>query len=143
VPIHQGIHLDRSIARRKAVQISYQAQITGQTLQQAMVEGLFVDEVGLPCEYTQLLLNGIAEHLAEIDELIDSTSENWSIERMPLVDRGILRLATFEMKYQPSVPISVAINEAVELAQDFGGEDDSSRFINGVLGKIALLLNNN
>jgi N utilization substance protein B len=56
---------------------------------------------------------------------------------MPLVDRAILRLATFEMLYLDDVPCSVSINEAVELAKSFGGEDESSRFVNGVLGKIA------
>ncbi|GHT80373.1 N utilization substance protein B [Actinomycetota bacterium] len=138
MPIHQGIHKDRSVARRKAVQIIYQSQITGQPLPDAMVNGLFVDEVGVPCEYTQRLIAGIAEHLDEIDSLIDSISENWSIERMPLVDRGILRLAVYEIKYENSVPVGVSINEAIELARDFGGADDSSKFINGVLGKVAL-----
>jgi N utilization substance protein B len=75
--------------------------------------------------------------------MITSTSENWSLERMPLVDLNILRLATFEMLYLDDVPQSVSINEAVELAKNFGGEDDSSRFVNGVLGRIAVIIEQN
>jgi len=66
-----------------------------------------------------------------------SVSENWAVERMPIVDRMILRVAVFEMVYCDQVPVSVSINEAVELAKAFGGEDDSPRFVNGVLGRIA------
>ena len=72
-----------------------------------------------------------------IDVRLNSTSENWKLNRMPIVDRCILRLATYEMLFVDEVPVSVAINEAVELAKDFGGEDESPRFVNGVLGRIA------
>ena len=68
---------------------------------------------------------------------LTATSENWALARMPIVDRSILRLATYEMMYVDDVPTSVTINEAVELAKDFGGEDESPRFVNGVLGRIA------
>ena len=70
-------------------------------------------------------------------ERLASTSENWSVDRMPVVDRALLRLAVYEMVYVDDVPVSVAINEAVELAKAYGGEDESSRFVNGVLGRIA------
>jgi transcription antitermination protein NusB len=69
--------------------------------------------------------------------MIGEVSENWAVTRMPLVDRNILRIATYEILYDAEVPPSVAINEAVELAKVYGGED-SSKFVNGVLGKIAL-----
>ena len=74
---------------------------------------------------------------ASYDKTIGEVSENWSVSRMPFVDRNILRLATYEILYDADVPASVAINEAVELAKVYGGED-SSKFVNGVLGKIAL-----
>jgi N utilization substance protein B len=134
---HQGAHQARSAARRKALQISYQSAMTGVPTEQIISEGLCVDEVGIICDFTRALLTGMAEHAQTIDEYIASTSENWSLARMPIVDRSILRLATFEMLYMSDVPLSVSINEAVELAKDFGGEDESSRFVNGVLGKIA------
>ena len=80
------------------------------------------------------------EHRDEIDERLVAVSENWAIDRMPVVDRAILRLATYEMLFVDDVPVSVSINEAVELAKAYGGEDDSSRFVNGVLGRIARTL---
>ena len=70
---------------------------------------------------------------------IGESSQNWAIDRMPVVDRSVLRLAVYEMRYVDDVPQSVAINEAVELAKAFGGEDDSHRFVNGILGRLARL----
>lgn len=72
----------------------------------------------------------------EIDSLLGSISEHWAVSRMPLVDRNILRLATYELLHLSDTPTSVAINEAVELAKVYGG-DDSSKFVNGVLGRVA------
>ena len=135
--IHQGVHQERSLARKRALQLLYQSEVTNTSVKQILDETLYVEEVGLICDFTCLLLEGINEHKDQIDKLIVQTSENWSLERMPIVDRSILRLATFEMLYAKNVPFSVSINEAVELAKDFGGEDESSRFVNGVLGKIA------
>lgn len=129
--------LVRSAARRKALQILFQGEITGQDVESILAEGFCIDEVGVPCDYTQLLLMGVQTNRQAIDELITQTSENWSLERMPLVDRSLLRIATFEMLYVDEVPYSVSINEAVELAKHFGGEDESPRFVNGVLGRIA------
>ena len=88
-------------------------------------------------EYALALVRGVEAHRCAIDGYLSATLENWSLVRMPIVDRSILRLATYEMMYVEDVPTSVAINEAVELAKDFGGADDSSRFVNGVLGRIA------
>jgi len=126
----------RSAARRKALQILFQSEITGMDYTRILSEGFCIDEVGVPCEYTLLLLEGVQTNREEINGLISRISENWSLERMPFVDRSILRLATFEILYMDEVPYSVSINEAVELAKCFGGEDESSRFVNGVLGRI-------
>ena len=130
----------RKAARRKVIQILYQADISGVPVDEILSEGLYLDEIGIPCDFTQALLRGIVEHLEGIDEFIDQTSENWAIKRMPLVDLNVLRLAVYEMKYADDIPYSVSINEAVELAKHFGGEDESSRFVNGVLGRIAVVL---
>ncbi|MDR3316277.1 MAG: transcription antitermination factor NusB [Coriobacteriales bacterium] len=135
-----GVHQARSAARRKALQILFQSEITGQSSQGILEEGLTLEEVGLPCDFTRLLLVGVASHAVEVDDLIAQTSEHWTLERMPLVDKSILRIATYEMLHVDDVPHSVSINEAVELAKSFGGEDESSRFVNGVLGRIATCL---
>lgn len=82
------------------------------------------------------LAEGAVEHLEEIDELITSFSRKWSKERISRVALSVMRLAVYEMLWNDDVPVSVSINEAVELAKNYGGETDSS-FVNGVLGGIA------
>jgi transcription antitermination factor NusB len=89
-----------------------------------------------PNEYALTLVQGVTEHLAAIDAEIKEASKHWAVFRMPAVDRAIVRIAVWEMLYNDEVPVSVAINEAVSAAKEFGGED-SSKFINGVLGQIA------
>jgi N utilization substance protein B len=86
------------------------------------------------------LVTGVIQNQERIDENIQSFAPAWPIEQIPAVDRNILRLAIFEILIDNKVPVKVAINEAVELAKTFGA-DSSSRFINGVLGSVSLLVN--
>lgn len=81
------------------------------------------------------LVTGVFQHKDEIDNLIMKAAPEWPIHQISVVDKSILRLAVFELKYQIDVPAKVAINEAVELAKTFGG-DNTSKFVNGVLGTI-------
>jgi transcription antitermination protein NusB len=83
-------------------------------------------------EYCRYLVHGVDEHRKEIDHEIQANSKNWRISRMDLVDRNILRLAAFELMYDPDLAAAIIINEAVEIAKKFGGED-SPTFVNGVL----------
>jgi N utilization substance protein B len=129
--------LERTRARRQALQILYQRDITGDTVSRILGLKIYSVEDGEPDEYCRELVAGVEKYLAGLDEEIGEVSENWAVSRMPLVDRNILRIATYEILYDAGVPPSVAINEAVELAKVYGGED-SSKFVNGVLGKIAL-----
>ena len=78
----------------------------------------------------------IREHLEEIDQLLNETSKGWKTSRMNKVDLNVLRLAVYELKYDEEVPTGVAINEAVELAKKFGG-DESPAFVNGILARLA------
>ena len=129
--------LERSRARRQALHILYQREVTGQPASRILAEKTYiVDEDGEPGAFCGVLAVGTEEHMDEIDRLVSDVSENWAVSRMPLVDRNILRMAVFELVYLDEVPASVTINEAVELAKTFGGED-SSKFVNGVLGRIA------
>lgn len=82
--------------------------------------------------YAQVLVRGTLGHREEIDELISGQAEHWRIERMPAVDRNILRLAIYEFLYESDVPKLVIVDEAIELAKKFGSED-SGRFVNGLL----------
>lgn len=127
---------ERTLARRSALQALYQSEILGVPADKVLEGGAFPEEAGMD-EYARSLVLGVASHAAHIDSAISGRSQNWAIDRMPVVDRCVLRLAVYEMTYVDDVPVSVAINEAVELAKEFGGEDDSHRFVNGVLGRIA------
>ena len=102
-------------------------------------EELYLDGIenlrGKDESYIQGKFNQIREKLPEIDKILNETSKGWKTSRMGKVDLSILRLAAYEVLYDEDVPTSVAINEAVELAKKFGG-DDSPSFINGVLGKM-------
>jgi transcription antitermination protein NusB len=129
--------LERTRARRQALQILYQRDITGDSVNRILGLKSYSVEDGEPDEYCRELVTGVEKHLDSLDETMGEVSENWVVSRMPLVDRNILRIATYEILYDAQVPPSVAINEAVELAKVFGGED-SSKFVNGVLGKIAM-----
>lgn len=88
-------------------------------------------------EYLDHRFEQIVEKVDEIDKIIEEASTGWRINRMGKIDITIIRLATFEMKFDEEIPTGVAINEAVELAKKFG-EDNSSSFVNGILAKIAL-----
>lgn len=131
--------LDRTRARVQALQILFQREVTGQPAARILANRSFVDDqfaADEPSEFCRALALGTEEHLDVVDARMSEVSEHWIVSRMPLVDRNILRIAVFELLFLDDVPPSVTINEAVELAKTFGGED-SSKFINGVLGKIA------
>lgn len=128
---------ERTIARRAALQALYQSEIMG-----CSVDDILDGTASVPVElhlddYARMLVEGVGKNRADIDAKIGEASENWALDRMPVVDRSLLRLSVFEMLHVEDVPVSVSINEAVELAKEFGGEDDSHRFVNGILGRIA------
>lgn len=88
-------------------------------------------------DYLECIIAGASLHREEIDNLIRQFSTNWRLERMATVDRNILRMATFELLHLGDIPRKVSINEAIEIAKKYGG-DDSPSFINGILDRIAL-----
>ena len=128
---------ERTAARESALALLYSSDITEHSVADIVDAGQYpADDIEL-APYAEALVRGVAAHIDDIDDFLESSSENWALDRMPVVDRAILRLAVYEMRYVDEVPVSVTINEAVELAKAYGGEDDSSRFVNGVLGRIA------
>ena len=132
-----GIHADRTLARRMAAQVLYQSLITGEPAWEIADRPDAVPDAGPLSEYAVGLVRGVGAHENEINKHLTTASKNWAVDRMPLVDRAIMSIAVYEMLYAEDVPISVAINEAIELARSFGGEDESAGFVNGVLGNIA------
>lgn len=127
----------RSKARKAALDLLYEADIR-KTTAHAVLEQRLSDLDFLVRDFTKELITGVEEHRRKIDELITTYSQGWDMDRMPVVDRNILRLAIYELLWSKDVPESVAIDEAIELAQTLS-TDDSSQYINGVLAKILLI----
>lgn len=130
------VRSDRHTARLVALQLLYQREVTGDTVAQILDDKSYSTDSGEPDEFCRALALGVEATMDSLDAIIGEISEHWSVSRMPLVDRNILRIATYELLHDTDVPTSVAINEAVELAKVYGGED-SSKFVNGVLGRVA------
>lgn len=128
---------ERTTARRCAAQILYTGEIRNTSAIELLNSGGLTCFDGEISDYAYSLVEGVEDNLSEIDSYIVESSVNWAIDRMPLMDLAILRIALYEMLYVEAVPISVSINEAVELAKIFGGEDGSPAFVNGMLGSIA------
>ena len=124
----------RREARRHAVDILYQADVTRSDGRAVLAEWEETGRVVQP--FTRELVDGVCEHLDEIDRTLGSRAEGWRVERMAALDRTILRVATCELLFPTGVPIAVAIDEAVRAAKELSTED-SGRFVNGVLGRIA------
>ena len=87
--------------------------------------------------FTQEIVQGVLEHKKELDALIGTHATNWKVSRMPIVDRNILRAGLYELLWMTEVPAKVTMNEAIELAKSFG-DDEASKFVNGILDKIFL-----
>jgi transcription antitermination protein NusB len=126
----------RSKARKRALDFLYEAEI-----KKAKAVDLFLSRGASELSqepYVQVLLSGIDEHLVKIDELITTYAQDWDMDRMPAVDRNILRIAIFEILWVAEVDLKIACDEAVELAKSLS-TDESSNYINGVLGRIVKL----
>ncbi|MEO6123438.1 MAG: transcription antitermination factor NusB [Ilumatobacteraceae bacterium] len=122
---------ERSDARERALILLYEAE------SKSMAPTDVVDSQVLPPDdLTQTLVAGVEHNGRQIDDLIATHAKGWSLQRMPMLDRNILRIGTFELLGRADVPVAVVIDEAVELAKRFS-TDDSGRFVNGVLSAIA------
>jgi N utilization substance protein B len=127
----------RSKARKRAVDILFEAEQRGLNARDLLAERLAKPVTEAPLnQYTADLVEGVVAHWTDINELLTTYSQGWSLERMPSVDRAILRLGAFEVLYGDDVPEGVAISEAVELATSLS-TDDSPKFVNGLLGRLA------
>lgn len=124
--------MKRRIAREKALQALYQVDIVGAEVEAAMESALNGAESD---PYFEALVTGIVANREKLDELIRTNLENWTLERLANIDRNLLRIAAYEMIHSEDVPVSVAMDEAIEIAKRFG-DDQSSSFVNAVLSKI-------
>jgi transcription antitermination protein NusB len=147
-----SVKKERRAARRLALDVLYEAEIRDELPTERLAahqrsgwvapastdddepsSGEVIPEVSA---YARVLVEGVQEHQADIDALIAKLADRWTIERMPVIDRTLLRIGIFELLWRDDIPTAVAINEAVELAKSLS-TDESGRFVNGVLGKVA------
>jgi N utilization substance protein B len=127
----------RGKARKRALDVLYEADLRGTDPVTTMADRLAQADPPVP-DYTVELVEGVTARRARIDELIATYAEGWTLDRMPPVDRNLLRVAIFELLWCDGVPDAVAISEAVALAKDLS-TDESPRFVNGLLGRLQLL----
>ncbi|WP_296628409.1 transcription antitermination factor NusB [uncultured Negativibacillus sp.] len=127
--------MTRHESRQEAFCLLFEKTFTNQPIDD-IIEGATETRDLQVSEFTLTLAKGTEEHLAELDALIESKLKNWKLSRISKVSLAILRMAAFELQYVADVPMSVTINEAVELAKQYASEDDYA-FVNGVLGAIA------
>ena len=130
----------RSKARKRALDILYSADVRGESINEALADEAARNAAdpkrSNSWEYAREIVVGITEHGDEIDELIETYAQGWTISRMPAIDRALLRIGIWEILFNDGVPDSVAIAEAVESARVHSTED-SAGFVNGLLGRIA------
>jgi N utilization substance protein B len=124
----------RSKARKRALDLLYASELRGEPATEALSRAIDEGE-GPTNAYTAELVRGVAEHQPRIDEVLAEYSHGWTLDRMPAVDRNVLRLGVFELLYVEDVPDAVAVSEAMALVRDLS-TDESPQFVNGILGAV-------
>jgi N utilization substance protein B len=129
------IFFGRTLARCQALQLLFQAEACGRTVEDVLAGDYAVSQGPLD-EYGRDLALGTFSCIPELDHVVANASERWEVSRMPAVDRNLMRVAVYEILHVDEVPVAVTIDESVELAKAYGS-DESYRFINGLLGRVA------
>lgn len=124
----------RSKARKRAIDVLFESDQRGVDVLTVLADRLQRADPPVG-EYAVTLVEGVAQHRGRIDDLVQTYSQGWELDRMPAVDRAVLRLAIYELMYEDDVPDSVVIDEAVELAKQLS-TDESPAFVNGLLARI-------
>ncbi len=125
---------ERSDARERALILLYEAESKG-----IAPSDVLAAQISPADELTVVLVTGVETHMAELDAAIAAHAKGWTLQRMPSIDRNVLRVGAFELLGRPEVPVAVVLDEAVELAKRFS-TDDSGRFVNGVLAALVPVL---
>lgn len=120
--------------RRLALDVLYQADVTGSSPREVLAQ--WRDSGRAIAPFTRALVEGVEGSLGELDDTIGANAEGWAVDRMASVDRSILRVAVYELRFERETPVGAVIDEAVRAAKELSTED-SGRFVNGVLGKVA------
>ncbi len=126
----------RRKARQEAVILLYQSDLLNKNINEIISnEILFGKEID---DFTKELVTGVFKNLKIIDDRIKNVVENWSFDRIAVVDRNIIRVAVYEMLFLKEIPLKVSVDEAIEISKIYGQKDDTPKFVNGILGKILL-----
>lgn len=124
----------RRKSRERAIILLYQTDLLNKDIIEILNnEKLFGKKYD---DFTTRLVLGVCKHKKEIDDIIKKVVKNWTIERIAIIDRNILRVAIYEMVYMDDIPLKVSVDEAIEIAKKLGQKKDTPKFINGILGKI-------
>ena len=126
--------ITRRKSRENAIILLYQKDLLDKKISDILNNDLLVGREY--DEFTLRLINGVGSHRKEIDKLIKDVVENWTLERIAIIDRNILRVAIYEMLYEDEIPLKVSVDEAIEISKSLGQKEDTPKFVNGVLGKI-------
>lgn len=130
------IKITRRKSRENAVILLYQGDLLNKNVEEILEnEAAFGREID---DFTYELVLGVSKNKKEIDKTIKNVVENWTLERIAIIDRNILRVAIYEMIYEKDIPLKVSVDEAIEIAKTLGQKEDTPKFINGILGKILL-----
>jgi len=126
----------RRRARIKAVIVLYQSDLLKKDINEIIhTEMIFKKNLDA---FTVKLVLGVEKNLKLIDETIKKVVENWTIERISIIDRNIIRMAIYEMFFEKDIPLKVSVDEAIEIAKLLGQKEDTPKFVNGILGKILI-----
>jgi len=125
--------ITRRRAREKAIILLYQMDLLKKSPEEIVENDLLVGKKF--DEFSLILINGVTDNLKEIDDIIRNTVQNWSLDRIAVIDRNILRVAIYEMIHEDDIPLKVSVDEAIEIAKNLGQKPDTPKFINGILGK--------
>jgi len=130
------VKVSRRKAREEAVIILYQSDLlnkrAAEILENEIKFGKIIDD------FTRKIVLGVSKNLKIIDKKMENVVENWSLERIAIIDRNIIRVAIYEMFYIDEIPLKVSVDEAIEISKKLGQKDDTPKFVNGILGKILL-----
>ena len=130
----------RRRSRINAIILLYQNDLLGKDIREITENE---EQIGNRIDdFTLKLVIGVDEHRKEIDNIVKEVVEHWSIERIAIIDRNIIRVAIYEMLYEDEIPLKVSIDEAIEIAKYLGEKKDTPKFVNGILGKILINITN-
>jgi len=128
------LKISRRKSRENAIILLYQRDLLGKKIDEIIENNLLAGRKY--DQFTLKLTNGVDRYSKRIDRMIMDIVENWTLKRIAIVDRNILRVAIYEMLYEDDIPLKVSVDEAIEIGKSLGQKEDTPKFINGVLGKI-------